>query len=71
MIVQLLAMVFQGVHLQMCGEVLRCLGSDTSVHIWTSPKSYAQWHLLQHFLPGISQHNDQWKWCLQKWFTLV
>jgi len=52
-IVQLLAMVFEGVH-QMCGEVLRCLGSDTSAHIWTSPKSYAQRHLLQHFLPGIS-----------------
>ena len=54
----MLAMVFQGVHLHMCGEVLRCLGSDTSVHIWTSPKSYAQRCLLQHFLPGISQHND-------------
>jgi len=37
-IVQLLAMVFQGVHLQMCGEVLRCLGSDTSAHIWTPPR---------------------------------
>ena len=42
----MLAMVFQGVHLQMCGEVLRCLGSDTSVHIWTSPRSYAQRRLL-------------------------
>ncbi len=42
--------LFQGVHLQMCGEVLRCLGSNISVHIWTSPRSYAQQHLLQHFL---------------------
>jgi hypothetical protein len=49
-IVQLLAMVFQGVHLQMCGEVLRCLGSDTSVHIWTSPRSYAQRHYAQRRL---------------------
>jgi hypothetical protein len=48
--------VFQGVHLQMCGEVLRCLGSDISVHIWTSPRSYAQRRLLQHFLHAASNH---------------
>ncbi len=41
--------VSQGVHLQMCGEVLRCLGSDTSAHIWTSPRSYVQQRLLQNF----------------------
>ncbi len=35
----LLAMVFQGVHLHMCGEgeVLRCLGSNTFVHIGLPP----------------------------------
>ncbi len=38
--------LLQRVHLQMCGEVLRCLGSNTSIHIWTFPRSYAQWHLL-------------------------
>jgi hypothetical protein len=39
--------MFQGVHLQKCGEVLRYLGSDTSYHFWTSPRSYAQWLFLQ------------------------
>jgi len=52
---KLLAMMFQGVHLQMCGEVLRCLGSDTSVHIWTSSRSYAQWRLLHTSCQGY--HN--------------
>ncbi len=41
--------VFQGVHLRMSGEVLRCLGSDTSIHNRTSPRSYNQRHLLLHF----------------------
>ena len=30
--------VFQGVHLRMCGKVLRCLGRDTCIHIQTSSK---------------------------------
>ncbi len=34
--------VSQGVHLQMCGEVLRYLGSDTCFHIRTSPSWLAQ-----------------------------
>ena len=41
--------VFQGVHLQKCGEVLRCFGSDTSNHFQTSPRSAAQRRLLQHY----------------------
>ncbi len=35
--------VSQGVHLQMCGEVLQYLGSDTCFHIRTSPSWLAQW----------------------------
>ncbi len=38
--------VFQGVHFQMCSEVLQCLGSNTSIHIRTSARSYTQQHLL-------------------------
>ncbi len=41
--------VFQGVHLQKCGEVLRCFKSDTSNHFQTSPRSSAQLRLLQHY----------------------
>ncbi len=41
--------VFQGVHLQKCGEVLRCFGSHTSNHFQTSPRSSAQRRLLQHY----------------------
>ena len=41
--------VFQGVHLQKCGEVLRCFGSNTSNHFQTSPRSSAQRRLLQHY----------------------
>ncbi len=41
--------VFQGVHLQKCSEVLLCFGSDTSNHFQTSPRSSAQWRLLQHY----------------------
>ncbi len=41
--------VFQGVHLQKCGEVLRCFGSNTSNHFQTTPRSSAQRHLLQHY----------------------
>jgi hypothetical protein len=41
--------VFQGVHLQKCGEVLGCFGSDTSNHFQTSPRSSAQRRLLQHY----------------------
>ncbi len=41
--------VFQGVHLQKCVEVLRCFGSNTSNHFQTSPRSSAQWSLLQHY----------------------
>ncbi len=41
--------VFQGVHLQKCGEVLRCFGSNTFNHFHTSPRSSAQWRLLQHY----------------------
>ncbi len=49
--------VSQGVHLQMCGEVLRYLGSDTCFHIRTSPlwlaqrryRSFAQWHYRIHY----------------------
>jgi len=42
--------VSQGVHLQMCGEVLRYLGSDTCFHIRTSPLWLAQWRY-----PGCAQ----------------
>jgi len=35
--------VYQGVHLRMCGEILRCLGSNTCIHIQTSPERLAQW----------------------------
>ncbi len=41
--------VFQGVHLQKCGEVLHCFGSDTSNHFQTSPRSSAQRRFLQHY----------------------
>ncbi len=41
--------VFHGVHLQKCAEVLRCFGSNTSNHFQTSPRSSAQWRLLQHY----------------------
>ncbi len=41
--------VFQGVHLQKCGEVLRCFGSKTSNHFQTSPGSSAHRRLLQHY----------------------
>jgi hypothetical protein len=41
--------VFQWVHLQKCSEVLRCFGSNTSNHFQTSPRSSAQWRLLQHY----------------------
>ena len=40
--------VFQGMHLQTCGEVLPLGGSDTCDHAWTSPRSYVQRRLLQH-----------------------
>ncbi len=42
-------LVFQGVHLQKCGEILCCFGSDTSNHFQTSPRSSAQQRLLQHY----------------------
>ncbi len=41
--------VFQGMHLQKCGKVLRCFGSDTSNHFQTSFRSSAQRRLLQHY----------------------
>ncbi len=41
--------VFQGVNLQKCAEVFRCFGSNTSNHFQTSPRSSAQWRLLQHY----------------------
>ena len=41
--------VFQGMHLWTCGEVLPLGGSDTCDHVWTSPRSYVQRRLLQHF----------------------
>jgi hypothetical protein len=41
--------VFQGVHLQKCSEVLRCLESDTFNHFQTPPRSSAQRCLLQHY----------------------
>ncbi len=37
--------VFQGMHLQICSEVLQCLRSNT-FHIRTSSRSYTQWCLL-------------------------
>ncbi len=48
--------MFQRVHLQKCGEVLRYLGSNTSDHFWTSPRSYAQRRLLQH-IPNHKQNS--------------
>ena len=42
--------VSQGVHLQMCGEVLRYLGSDTCFHIRTYSLWLAQWRY-----PGFAQ----------------
>ncbi len=54
--------VFQGVHLQKCGEVLLCFGSDTSNHFQTSPRSSAQRRLQQHYersgFPLSSQPNE-------------
>ncbi len=62
--------VSQGVHLQMCSEVLRYLGSDTCFHIRTSPswlaqrryRSFDQWHYRIHYYchahvpsPDVSQ----------------
>jgi hypothetical protein len=42
--------VCQGVRLWMYGEVLRCLGSNTCIHIQTSPKMLAQWRdHIQHY----------------------
>ncbi len=41
--------MFQGVHLQKCGEVLRCFRRDTSNLLQTSPRSSAQQRLLQHY----------------------
>ncbi len=41
--------VFQRVHLQKCGEVLRCFESNTSNHFQPSPRSSAQRRLLQHY----------------------
>ncbi len=52
--------VSQGVHLQMCGEVLRYLGSNTCFHIRTSPLWLAQWHYC-----GFAQRHYRIKYYFQ------
>ncbi len=60
--------VFQGVHLQKCGEVLRSFGSNTSSHFQTSPRSSAQRCLLQHYersgfplSPQLDETSKPWR----------
>ncbi len=59
--------VFQGVHLQKCGESLRCFGSDTSNHFQTSPRSSAQWRLLQHYEQSVFPLSPQLEEMSKPW----